>query len=135
VQSIGAILRDGLPVPVQLGMDQIEQGPLAVLQVSANFAAVTGTVAIARDRFEQLGGLSAEFDELATADLCLRAWSAGLRIVSVPDVVLRRLPGSPPPINDLVELDDFRARWVSRIPADPYYSGELAAALLGATSR
>jgi glycosyltransferase involved in cell wall biosynthesis len=133
VQSIGAILRDGLPVPVQLGVDQIEQGPLAVLQVSANFGAVMGTVAIARDRFEQLGGLSAEFDELAIADLCLRAWDEGLRIVSTPDVVLRRLPGSPAPVNDLVELSDFRARWLPRLPADPYYDGELAMTLLGAT--
>jgi len=132
VQSIGAILRDGLPVPVQLGVDQIEQGPLAVLQVAANFGAVTGTVAIARDHFELLGGLSEELGELATADLCLRAWSEGLRVVSAPDVILRRLPGAPPPVNDLAELDGFRTRWLPRVPVDPYYSGELATMLIGA---
>jgi hypothetical protein len=132
VQSIGAILFDGLPVPVQLGADQIEQGPLAVLQVAANFGAVIGTVAIGRDRFEQLGGLSEEFEELATADLCLRALSEGLRIVSAPEVILRRLPGAPPPVNDLRELDVFRTRWLPRVPTDPYYGGELATALTGA---
>jgi GT2 family glycosyltransferase len=132
VQSIGAILRDGLPVPAQLGADQIEQGPLAVLQVSANFGAVTGSIAIARDRFERLGGLSEEFEELATADLCLRAWSEGLRVISAPEVILRRLPGAPAPVNDLTELDAFRTHWLPRVPTDPYYEGELATILTGA---
>jgi GT2 family glycosyltransferase len=132
VQSIGAILRDGLPVPVQLGADQIEQGPLAVLQVSANYGAATGTVAITRDNFEQLGGMAGSFEELAAADLCLRAWQSGLRIVSTPDVVLRRLPGAPAPVNDVQELKSFRTRWLPDVPADPYYCGELATVLTGA---
>jgi hypothetical protein len=132
VQSIGAILRDGLPVPVQLGADQIEQGPLAVLQVAANFGAVTGTVAIARDRFEQLGGLAEDLEELATADLCLRALRQDMRVVSAPEVVLRRLQGVPPPVNDLEEIDEFRQRWLPFVPTDPYYPGELATILTGA---
>jgi GT2 family glycosyltransferase len=131
VEHAGVVLREGLPAPVQLAADQIEPGPMAVLQVTVNFAAVTGTVAIGRADFERHGGLDERFERLAVADLCLRAWEQGLRVVSSPNVVVRRTE-SAPAVNDLTELAAFQAEWRRRLgPRDPYFGARAAAALTG----
>jgi O-antigen biosynthesis protein len=131
VESAGIVLRDSLPAPVGFGSGPNEFGPLALLQVSGNFCAVAGAVAITRARFEDLDGLEEDLAELAIVDLCLRAWSQGRRIVGAPDAVVRRMPGGAGPVNDLAELVRFRARWGEALAADPFFNPILAAALAG----
>jgi glycosyltransferase involved in cell wall biosynthesis len=130
VEHAGIVLRDGLPTPVQLAADQIEPGPMAVLYVRGNFAAVTGTVATSRRTLERLGGLDERFGALAIADFCLRAWGEGLRILSAPDAIVRRTERAAP-VNDLGELAAFAAKWRIRLPDDPYFGPRAAAALTG----
>ena len=134
VEHAGLVLREGLPAPVQLAADQIEPGPMAVLQVTVNFAALTGTVATSRATFERQGGLDPRFDRLAVADFCLRAWSEGRRVVSSPNVVVRRTEAEPA-LNDLAELVGFQAEWRRRLgPLDPYFGARAAATLTGVGS-
>lgn len=130
VEHAGIVLRDGLPTPIQVAADQIEPGPMAILQVMGNFCAVSGTVATSRETVDRVGGFDERFDQLAVIDFCLRAWSQGLRIVSAPDTVLRRTDGEGP-VNDLDELVDFRARWRGTIDEDPYFGPKVSAALTG----
>lgn len=130
VEHAGLVLRDGLPIPILLAADQIEPGPMAVLQVTGNFAALSGAVAIDRGDFDRLDGLDERMDTLGVADFCLRAWQQGSRILSCPDVVLRRTEERPP-VNDIGELLAFRAKWLPELPQDPYFDSPVTTALTG----
>lgn len=119
VEHLGNVIVDGLPRPVMHGADPAAEGPVVVGQVTANFSAVSGVVATSRSVFEQLGRFDVDLSELALIDYCLRAREADLRVVSVPDALVRRSTNTPP-VNDLVELAKFRSHWRSRFPRDPY---------------
>jgi O-antigen biosynthesis protein len=130
VEHAGLVINDGLPVPVQMGADQIEPGPMAILYVRGNFSTVSGTVATSRRTLTALGGFDERFDLLAVADYCLRAWESGLRVISEASAVVRRTDGTPAP-NDLSELAAFRAHWRGRLAEDPYFDERARAVLTG----
>jgi O-antigen biosynthesis protein len=130
VEHAGLVLSEGLPLPVQMGADQIEPGPMALLYVRANFSSLSGTVVTTRETFRALGGFDERFDLLAMPDYCLRAWDSGLRVISESSVVVRRTDLAPA-TNDLVELAAFARYWRDRVPTDPYYHGRATDVLTG----
>jgi hypothetical protein len=119
VEHAGVVVARGLPLPALHGCPPEVGGPVAITEIASNFAALSGTVATSRAIFELLGGLDAALRSLALPDYCLRAHERGLRVVSVPDAIGRRLPGTAP-TNDLAALVGFRRRWGHRLPRDPY---------------
>jgi GT2 family glycosyltransferase len=126
IEHAGLVIGDGAPLPVLHGAPATDEGPVAITVISSNFSAVSGIVAVRRSRFEDLGGLDEALRELAVPDLCLRAGERGLRIVSVPDALMRRLPGAAS-VNDLDAHAVFRDRWRGRLPRDPYLNPNFAA--------
>jgi hypothetical protein len=120
VEDGGIAVDAGLPVPLMYGAAASDPGPLGIGLLPANVSAVSGVVALGGETLRRLGGLDAEFGGLAVADHCLRALSAGLRVVSTPDVLLRRC-GRPGAVNDLPDLERFRRRWAADFPRDPYF--------------
>jgi glycosyltransferase involved in cell wall biosynthesis len=120
VEQSGFAIDSGLPLPLMYGAGAGEPGPLGIGILPANVAAVAGTVAFDGEALRRLGGLEAGAGENAVPDYCLRGLTAGLRIVSAPDVLLRRL-GPPSPVNDLAGLERFRHRWARAFPRDPYF--------------
>jgi GT2 family glycosyltransferase len=131
VESAGTVLRAGLPTPVGRHAASTEFGHLALLQVTGNFGAVVGAVAVNHADFEEFDGLREDLDATATVDFSLRAHQHGRRIVGAPDVIVRRLQSTRRPINDVVELERFRSLWDAKAPADPYFNPALAATLTG----
>jgi len=117
----GALAVDrGLPLPLMYAGGAGDPGPLGIGLLPANVAAVDGVVAVPVTRAHRLGGLGQGPGNMALADYCLRADSAGLRVVFAPDVLLRRTGGHTP-ANDLLALNAFRSRWAREFPADPYF--------------
>jgi glycosyltransferase involved in cell wall biosynthesis len=133
VENAGILLSDGLPLPLLNGADAADEGPLGIARVPCNLSAVSGAVAIRRETFNKLGGIVEDVGPLGVVDFCLRAREDGMRIVSAPDVVVRRI-GKAEPVNDLAALHTFRMRWRDRLGRDPYFNpgyygdrGDLAA--------
>jgi len=100
-------------------------------------AAVTGAcLAVRRDVFRSLGGLDAEYLPVAynDVDLCLRARSAGLRVVMEPRAVLHHHESVSRGFDDNPQgrkrLDGevrlMRDRWGGTLYEDPAYSPNLA---------
>ncbi|HEX5711867.1 MAG TPA: glycosyltransferase [Solirubrobacterales bacterium] len=119
VERSGIAIAAGLPLPLLYASAAGDPGPLGIGLLPANAAAVAGVVAYPGPALRELG-LERELGELASADYCLRAEAAGMRIVSAPDVLLRRV-GRPTPANDLAALRRFRERWSGELAADPYF--------------
>ena len=120
VEHGGFAIESGLPVPIMFASGAGDPGPLGVGLLPANVAAVSGVVAFGGEAFRRLGGLEEEAGGLAVADYCLRGLSSGLRVVSAPDVLLRRT-GLPAYVNDLAALERFRGRWQAGCAGDPYF--------------
>jgi hypothetical protein len=120
VEHGGIAIEAGLPVPIMFGAGAGDPGPLGIGLLPGNVAALGGVVALGGEAFRQLGGLDPEAGGLAVADYCLRGLSNGLRVVSAPDVLLRR-PAPPGHVNDLEALERFRERWGTRFAEDPYF--------------
>jgi GT2 family glycosyltransferase len=119
VEQAGLAIDAGVPVPIMFGAGAGDPGPLGIGLLPANVAAVDGVVALGGEAFRRLDGLDAAAGELSVADYCLRALAAGLRVVSAPDALLRRV-GRPAGVNDLVALESFRRRWAADFARDPY---------------
>ena len=132
VENGALAIEGGLPVPLLLGSTAADPGPLGIGLLPANCTAVAGVVAISTAALTDAGGLDPELGELAIADYCLRAVAAGSRVVSAPDVLLRRL--GPGPVNDLDLLSSFRRRWSPRFASDPYLDQAAGWATLGETT-
>ncbi len=115
----GALAIDhALPIPILLGAGAGDPGPLGIGIIPSNASAVAGVVAIPIAALREVGGLDPGAGDLAVPDYCLRALVQGRRIVSAPDVLLRR--HGPGPVNDLPSLDRFRRRWSTEVATDPY---------------
>jgi len=123
VEHGGFAIEAGLPVPIMFATAAGDPGPLGIGLLAGNVAAVDGVVAFGGEAFRRLGGLEAAAGGLAIADYCLRGLSSGLRVVSAPDVLLRR-PVPPAYVNDLAALERFRGRWRTRFGSDPYFDLE-----------
>jgi glycosyltransferase involved in cell wall biosynthesis len=120
VERCGLAIEEGLPLPLMLASGAGDPGPLGIGLLPANVAAVGGVVAIAGEPLRRAGGLQPGLGELGVSDYCLRALTTGLRVVSAPDVLVRR-SGRPAPANDLEALQAFRSRWGVAFPRDPYF--------------
>jgi O-antigen biosynthesis protein len=96
-----------------------------LLDVARNCSAVTGAcLMIARGRFDALGGFDEAFAlEYGDVDLCLRARSAGQRVVWTPHAVLvHHESASRGSTTNTDDLRLFRRRWSSVFcRGDPYY--------------
>lgn len=123
VEQAGIAISGGLPVPMMFGSAGHDPGPLGIGMLPANAAAVGGVVAISGEMLGDLGGLDPELGDLAVPDHCLRGIVAGLRVVTAPDVILRR-PSPPAFVNELSTLAEFRRRWSDTFPSDPYFELE-----------
>lgn len=132
VEDSGLAIDAGLPVPLMFATAAGDPGPLGIGLVPANVTAVGGVVAFAGESFRRLGGLDPELGDLGVADFCLRARTAGMRVVSAPDVLLRR-SGRSGTVNDLSALERFRRRWAADIPRDPYFDLDTGWPGVGAT--
>jgi GT2 family glycosyltransferase len=86
-----------------------------------NVMALSGLLTTARDTYQQLGGLDAQFRGLALTEYCLRAADAGHRVVIVPDARLRTTRPDPT-TNDLAAIWRLRQRWDRAHTHDPYYN-------------
>ena len=120
VEDGGIAINAGLPVPIMFASDAGDPGPLGIGLLPANVSALGGVVGLSGETFRRLGGLDEEMGGLAVADYCLRALSAGLRVVSTPDVLLRRC-GRAGAVNDISDLAKFRRRWAADFARDPYF--------------
>jgi glycosyltransferase involved in cell wall biosynthesis len=118
VEDGARAVEDGVAVPLLFGAAAGDPGPLGIGVLPANAAVVAGLVALSGEALRSLGGPVPELGELAVADFCLRAVSRGLRVVSTPDVLVRRL--GPAPVADLDQLARFRRRWGGEFAEDPY---------------
>jgi glycosyltransferase involved in cell wall biosynthesis len=123
VEQGGIAIDDGLPVPLMFAAGAGDPGPLGVGVLPANVAAVSGVVAFGGESFQTLGGLDPDLGGLAVPDLCLRAIAASRRVVTAPDVLLRRTDGRGF-VNELGALAEFRRRWSGAFPRDPYFDLE-----------
>jgi GT2 family glycosyltransferase len=133
VEEAGAAVEAGLPVPIMYATGAGDPGPLGIGLLPANVSTLGGVVAFGGETFRGLGGLDEEAGHLAVADYCLRALSAGLRIVSTPDVLLRRC-GRGGAVNDLAELERFRRRWAAEFARDSYFDLSVEWPGVGATA-
>ena len=116
IEHAGVAIPDGIPLYLQHGAPTAV-APLAVY----NLSAVSGVLATRRDTYHELGGLDAQFQELALIEYCLRAIESGRRVVLVPDARLRAT-GSEIATNDLSVIWRLRQRWAQTHTSDPYYN-------------
>jgi GT2 family glycosyltransferase len=86
-----------------------------------NVSAVSGALLTPGSVYQELGGLDPALRELALIEYCIRATDSGRRIVTVPDVRLRR-SGADPMVNDLSALRTLREHWWRGHAADPFYN-------------
>jgi GT2 family glycosyltransferase len=112
----GIGLPEGIPIPLLYGFPG-SQGSL----VAVNVSGVSGVLATSARVYRALGGLDANYGDLALIDYCLRAGDAGLRIVAVPDVRMRAT-GPDRTTNDLPALWRLREAWSKAHDADPFYN-------------
>jgi hypothetical protein len=115
VKHAGVAIADGLPLHLLYGRD-----PASAAATVMNVTAVSGVLATRREAFDRVGGLRAEFGDLALIDYSLRALQSHMRAVIVPDARLRTV-GPDPTTNDLPVVWRLRQAWRSVVPADPYY--------------
>ena len=121
IHEAGIALPDGIPLHLLHGtrssMDEFFGYGTSVYNVSA----VSGILATPRTTYQQFGGLDPQYHDLALIDYCLRATSAGQRIVIVPDARLRAT-GPDPTTNDLPAFWRLRQAWAATHTHDPYYN-------------
>ncbi len=86
-----------------------------------NVSALDGAVLTPGPVYQELGGLDPALRELALVEYCVRAGQSGRRIVTVPDVRLRRC-GPDDAVNDLAALRALRERWGRPDDGDPFYN-------------
>jgi GT2 family glycosyltransferase len=120
ISQAGIALPDGIPLHLHHGSRAAFAQPVVY-----NVSAVSGILATRRDTYHHLGGLNPDYHDLALIDYCLRATSAGQRIVIVPDA---RLHTTAPDTttNDLPAIWRLRENWALPHPQthrhDPYYN-------------
>ncbi|MGH3264642.1 MAG: glycosyltransferase family 2 protein, partial [Trebonia sp.] len=116
IQQAGIALPQGIPLHLHHGSPASAAAPVVY-----NLSAVGGILATRRETYEQLGGLDAQYRELALIEYCLRATEHDQRIVIVPDARLRAT-GPDPTTNDLPAIWRLRDRWAKTNTHDPYYN-------------
>lgn len=89
-----------------------------------NYSAVSRRcMVIRRTVFEEVGGFDPDkFPTLFDADLCLRLWEAGFRVVYTPYAELLARPVSSDTDPTELERTNFRDRWKTVLDRDPFYN-------------
>lgn len=127
--------RGGVPTHVLRHANKGDNGYLGQLALPRNLLAVTGAcLAIRRTVFAEIGGIDERFPiAFNDIDLCLRARSAGYRVMWTPFVGLRHLEaatrGDPDSGTRRTEeqqaFAQFRDLWGARVGRDPYFNANL----------
>jgi len=121
VRHAGVALPEGIALRLLHG-DRTSMNELFGFGTSVyNVSAVRGVLAIGRDAYRRLGGLDVRLGELALVHLCLRARSAGHRVVIVPDARLRATEPERAE-SDLEAIWLLREEWARLGGREPYYS-------------
>lgn len=122
VEQAGVALLGGRAVGIHAGYPGRANGYLGRLLGSSNCTAVSGCLAIARERLDALGGVSGSADTWEM-DLCLRALDAGLRNVCLGDLVATR--GTAAARGTAWTAAEVAALAARRPAVDPYYHPDL----------
>lgn len=129
VEQCGIVLTTELfPAFAHLGFPRHASGDMSRNRQIGNYSAISmSCMAIRRELFERLGGFDASVPaELCDVDLCLRLRKLGLRIVTVPQVELRRRGDSKKPVRySDAEMETFRKRWQEYVDRDPFCNPNL----------
>lgn len=100
-------------------------GNLFRTSLIGNYSAVSARCMVIRRRvFEEIKGFDAEHfaASLFDADLCLRLWEGGYRVVYTPYAeLIEVLEGSRSEASD-AEMEYFKGRWNDELNRDPYYN-------------
>ena len=125
IEDGGVTIADGLmligDLDAELAFDDPQRASSTQTLVR-DVSACSGPLLFAAATHAELGGLAeGGFDELAGADLCLRARERGLRVAVTPNARLERLRPARP--CSIAERLSFQRRWWSP-DTDPYYHPE-----------
>jgi GT2 family glycosyltransferase len=125
----------GMAGHIYPGRVAAEPGYMNQLTVPRDVLAVTGAcIAIARDKFDAVGGFDAEHlpVDLNDIDLCLKLVERGWKVVWTPDAVLYHLQSATRgfPLKPFKvyrkERDYFQKRWAHVIRDDPFFHPALS---------
>ena len=125
IEDAGAAISDGLmligDLDAELAFDDPERA-YSTQTLVRDVSACSGPLLFSAAAHADLGGLAeGGFDELAGADLCLRARERGLQVAVTPNARLQRLGPARP--CSIAERLRFQRRWWS-LDTDPYYHPE-----------
>ena len=123
LQHVGVMIRCASPGHLFRGYSRDYDGYANTVRIANNYSAVTGAcLMVARDVFDEVGGLSSKFPlSFNDIDFCLKVRSRGKRVVYDPDTVLYHFESSSrSPKVSAWELDLFRQRWRHATMQDPY---------------
>ena len=125
IEDAGAAISDGLMLISDLDAELAFEDPERVSSTQTcvrDVSACSGPLVFSAAAHADLGGLAeGGFDELAGADLCLRARERGLHVAVTPNARLERLGPARP--CSIAERLRFQRRWWSP-RTDPYYHPE-----------
>lgn len=107
------------------GLPSDRNGNLFRASLIGNYSAVSARcMVIRRSVFEEFRGFDAEHfaENFFDADLCLRLWEGGYRVVYTPYAELIEVrAGSRSAAND-AEMEYFKSRWNEKLNRDPFYN-------------
>jgi O-antigen biosynthesis protein len=123
LQHVGVNFDDGLPGHLYRGFAGSFTGYANAVLIARNCLAVTGACLMTRrDVFERLGGLTATLPiNFNDVDYCLKAHTAGYRIVYDPDLILYHFESSSREAKvDRWEVEQLVDRWRHVAAVDPF---------------
>ena len=130
IQHAGVVLLNGAPGHPYYDHPGHDPGYFVSAQVARNYLAVTGACMMTRaDVWNIVGGFSEDFPlNYNDVDYCLKVRDLGLRTVYVPEAELYHYESVSREAAKGVkpgELEHFKAKWLDRYFADPYYNPNL----------
>lgn len=120
----GVALPLGVPLPVHPGADPEADDAPPELTMVTNRSAVSGVVALDRERLLRAGGLAAGMDRLSLVATTLAIGASGARVAISPHARLRLMDGPPrAAVLSVAELARIAARRGQQ--PDPFYNPNL----------
>ncbi|MGD9561783.1 MAG: glycosyltransferase [Pyrinomonadaceae bacterium] len=124
VEQTGLVLDSDLrPRNAFAGYARTAPGTMFRNRQIGNFSAISvSCMAIRRELFEQMGGFDVSEERLGVfdADLCLRLWEMGKRVVVLPHVEFVRRGSLPKRKPTPAALAAFQKKWPRYVERDPF---------------